>query len=159
MVRLRRRPAPAVRVVLGGFIAPAQNVLITSSLAEPATAVNVVEGEHVRKRRARRLDTSDLEAQYEADLHAALAADANAAKQVYVGAQTIRAGKSDVAAATSTLAQAWQKLQLDQTNLTRDTQLLASGYIAQQTADAQAQTVASDRSAAAAAQANLDSGA
>jgi len=142
---------------LGGFIAPAQNVLITSSLSEPAAAVDVVEGRRVRKGDVlATFDVSDLQAEYEADLHAALAADANAAKQVYAGAQTIGSGQSGVATAASTLAQAQQKLQLDQTNLTRDTQLLASGYIAQQTADAQAQTVAGDSSAVTAAQAALD---
>jgi multidrug efflux pump subunit AcrA (membrane-fusion protein) len=142
---------------LGGFIAPAQNVLITSSLGEPALAVNAVEGQKVRKGDVlATFDVSDLEAQYQADLHAALAADANASKQVYAGAQTIGSGQSGVATAASTLAQAQQKLQLDQTNLTRDTQLLASGYIAQQTVDAQAQTVAGDRAALTAAQAALD---
>ncbi|MGD0473971.1 MAG: efflux RND transporter periplasmic adaptor subunit [Candidatus Velthaea sp.] len=141
---------------LGGFIAPAENVLITSSLSEPATAVNVVEGQQVRKGDVLAVfDVSDLQAQYEADLHAALAADANAAKQVYAGAQTIGAGQSDVATAAATLAQAQQKLQLDQTNLTRDAQLLVSGYVAQQTVDAQAQTVAADRSALSAAQVAL----
>jgi multidrug efflux pump subunit AcrA (membrane-fusion protein) len=142
---------------LGGFIAPAQNVLITSLLNEPAADVNVVEGQHVRKGDVlATFDVSDLQAQYQADLHAALAADANASKQVYTGAQTIGSGQSDLITATSTLAQAQQKLRLDQLNLTRDTQLLASGYIAQQTADAQAQTAASDRAAVSAAQAALD---
>jgi HlyD family secretion protein len=78
---------------LGGFIAPAQNVLITSSLNEPAATVNVVEGQQVRKGDVlATFDVSDLQAQYQADLHSALAADANASKQVYAGAQTIGAG-------------------------------------------------------------------
>jgi multidrug efflux pump subunit AcrA (membrane-fusion protein) len=143
---------------LGGFIAPAQNVLITSSLNEPVATVNVVEGQQVRKGDVlATFDVSDLQAQYQADLHSALAADANASKQVYAGAQTIGTGQSDVATATSALAQAQQKLQLDQANLSRDTQLLANGYIAQQAADAQTQTVAGDRAAVTAAQAALNS--
>jgi multidrug efflux pump subunit AcrA (membrane-fusion protein) len=143
---------------LGGFIAPAQNVLITSSLTEPAAAVNVVEGQRVRKGDVlATFDAADLRAQYQADLHAALAADANASKQVFAGAQTIGTGQSGVATAASALAQAQQKLQLDETNLARDRQLLANGYISQQTVDAQAQMVAGDSAVAGAAQSALNS--
>jgi multidrug efflux pump subunit AcrA (membrane-fusion protein) len=141
---------------LGGFIAPAQNVLVSSSLSEPALSVNVVEGQHVRKGDVlATLDVADIEATYQADVHAALEADANASKQVFAGAQTIGTGQRDVTAAAATLAQAKQKLQLDQLNLDRYAQLLKQGYIAQQTQDAQAQTVAGDTSAVSAAQAGL----
>ncbi len=143
---------------LGGFIAPAQNVLISSSLTEPAQSVNVGEGQHVRKGDVlASFNVDDLTAEYQADLHAALAADANAAKQIYAGAQTIGSGASALTTAAATLAQANQKLQLDQLNLTRDTQLVSQGYISQQTQDTQAQTVASDRAAVAAAQAGVAS--
>ncbi len=141
---------------LGGFIAPSQNVSISTSLAEPASSVRVVEGDRVTKGEIlATLDVTDLQATYEADLHAAREADAAATKQVYAGAQTIGTGHSDVSTAASTLAEANQKLRLDDLNLTRDEQLSKSGYIAQQTTDSQAQTVASDRSAVVADEAAL----
>jgi multidrug resistance efflux pump len=143
---------------LGGFIAPGQNVLITSALSEPAASVNVTEGEHVSRGDVlATFDVSDLRATYEADLHAALQADANAAKQQFAGAQTISAGSSAAANATSTLAQAKQKLALDDLNLTRDAQLVKQQYIAQQAYDAQAQVVASDQASVSAATAALNS--
>src|ERR1700738_1853751 len=52
------------RTVLSGIIAPLQNVGITSSLAEPADAVYVNEGDRVsRGQQLALLDTADLRAQ------------------------------------------------------------------------------------------------
>jgi multidrug efflux pump subunit AcrA (membrane-fusion protein) len=65
---------------LGGFIAPAANVSISSSLSEPAAEVDVVEGQHVLAGQTLAvLDVSDMLAEYEADVHAASEASAASA--------------------------------------------------------------------------------
>src|ERR1700761_9236353 len=58
------------RLTISGILAPAQNVAISSNLAEPADAVNVQEGDHVRKGQVlAQLDTTDLRATLAFDLH------------------------------------------------------------------------------------------
>ena len=130
---------------LGGFIAPAANVSVSSSLAEPAAEVDVVEGQRVLAGQTLAvLDVSDMQAEYEADVHAASEASANASKQRYSGAQTIGTGVSNVANARSTLIQAREKERLDRINLARDADLLRQQYISQQTYDSQLTTVRED---------------
>ena len=133
---------------LGGFIAPSANVSISSSLTEPAAEVDVVEGQRVRAGQTLAvLDVSDMRAEYEADVHAASEADANASKQFFSGAQTIGTGVSNVANARSTLLQAKQRERLDRVNLARDADLLRQEYISKQTYDAQFAMVQEDAAA------------
>ena len=133
---------------LGGFIAPSANVSISSSLTEPAAEVDVVEGQRVQAGQTLAvLDVSDLQAEYEADVHAASQAEANASKQFFAGAQTIGTGVSNVANARSTLLQAEERERLDRVNLARDADLLRQEYISKQTYDSQFATVQEDAAA------------
>ena len=133
---------------LGGFIAPSANVSISSSLTEPATEVDVVEGQRVQAGQTLAvLDVSDLRAEYDSDMHAASESDANASKQFFAGAQTIGTGVSNVANARSTLIQAQERERLDRVNLARDAELLRQEYISQQTYDGQLATVQEDEAA------------
>jgi HlyD family secretion protein len=133
---------------LGGIIVPFQNVQMQSNLAEPVDAVYVNEGDHVKAGEVlARLDTRDLEAQLRSDFGTA-ASDAAKATQTYDQADltivqnnnTVTSAKSAVRSAQSTLATA-------RLNLSRDAQLLKSGYISQQTYDAQNVVVRTDASA------------
>ena len=152
-------PAPAKTVTaqtgtvaqvreLGGFIAPSANVSISSSLTEPTAEVDVVEGQRVEAGQTLAvLDVSDMQAEYEADVHAASEAEANASKQFFSGAQTIGTGVSNVAGAESTLIQAKERERLDRVNLVRDADLLRQQYISKQTYDSQLATVQEDEAA------------
>jgi RND family efflux transporter MFP subunit len=150
---------------ISGVIAPLQNVAITSQLAEPADDVRVNEGDRVRAGEVIAvLDTEDLRAQLaqaqatvETDIRTAAAADAKVTQSRYTQRLNIGQSSDQVRAASAALAQAQQTLANDGTNLTRDRQLLADGYIAQSQYDQQATQVANDRSAVRTAQANLQS--
>lgn len=131
--------------VLGGIIVPYQNVQVQSNLAEPADEVLVNEGDHVRAGQVlARLDTRDLQANLRSDLGTA-ASNAAKATQTYDQADltivqnsnTVNSAKSSVRSAQATLATA-------RLNLARDAQLLKSGYISQQTYDAQNVVVRTD---------------
>ena len=144
--------------VLAGHIAPRQNVAISSSLAEPAARVYVVEGDRVKRGALLAVfDVSDLAANLDAQERSAAEADANAVKQGYASAQTIGQGVGLADQARAGLAQAQEKLRLDALTLSRNEGLLAQGFIAQQTVDEQRETVRSDRAAVASAQAALTS--
>ncbi len=150
---------------ISGVIAPLQNVAITSQLAEPADDVRVNEGDRVRAGEVIAvLDTEDLRAQLaqaeatvETDIRSAAAADAKVTQSRYTQRLNIGQSGDQVRAASAALAQAQQTLANDGTNLTRDRQLLADGYIAQSQYDQQATQVANDRAAVRTAQANLES--
>jgi multidrug efflux pump subunit AcrA (membrane-fusion protein) len=161
-------PSPAVleallgsvapRHQLGGTVAPLQNVGISSSLSEPASAVLVREGQRVNAGDVlATFDVSDLEAQLDADLRSADEADANATKQRFQSIQTIVAGVGNSGQAQATLTQAQTKLSLDRVTLQRDEQLLAQQFIARQTVDEARQTVEADVQQIASAQAALTS--
>jgi multidrug efflux pump subunit AcrA (membrane-fusion protein) len=148
----------APRRQLGGTVAPLQNVGISSSLSEPASAVFVREGQRVTAGEVLAIfDVGDLQAQLDADLRSADEADANATKQRFQSIQTIVAGVGTSGQAQATLAQAQTKLRLDQLTLRRDEQLLAQQFIARQTVDQARQTVEADVQQIASAQAALDS--
>jgi multidrug efflux pump subunit AcrA (membrane-fusion protein) len=118
-------------LTISGIIAPYQNVMLSSNLAEPADAVPVNEGDHVARGQVlARLDTSDLEAQLASD-------EANATHTLYQGKLSISQG-------VDALRQAETTLHTDRLNLLRDQQLFHQGYIARQTLDAQIETVRND---------------
>jgi RND family efflux transporter MFP subunit len=150
---------------ISGVIAPLQNVAITSQLVEAADSVRVNEGDRVAAGEViAQLDTADLRAQLaqaeatvETDIRSAASADAKVTQSRYTQRLTIGQGNDQVRAASAALAQAQQTLANDQANLTRDRELLASGYVAQSQYDQQATQVANDRSAVRTAQANLES--
>jgi multidrug efflux pump subunit AcrA (membrane-fusion protein) len=130
---------------LGGTAAPLQNVGVSSTLTEPASAVFVREGQAVHRGEIlARLDVADLQAQLDADLRSADEADANVSKQRFQSAQTIVQGVGSADQASAALAQSRQKLRLDQLTLQRDEALLAQTFIARQTVDEQRETVTSD---------------
>jgi multidrug efflux pump subunit AcrA (membrane-fusion protein) len=131
---------------LPGVIAPFQNVAITSTLAEPADTVNVQEGDHVTKGEViAQLDTADLEANLQADLDNAQSYAANTSHLHYAGALAITQGVNGVSSAQAMLAQARKTLANDQTNLTRDQQLLKNGYVALQVVQQQETLVVTDQ--------------
>lgn len=148
---------------ISGVIAPLQNVAITSQLAEPADSVLVNEGNRVRAGEVIAvLDTADLRAQLAqaqatvlTDQRTAESDDAKVVQARYTQRLNIGTGSDQVLSARAALAQANQTLSNDQLNLTRDQQLLTSGYVAQQTVDQQVTTVNNDRSAVRTAEANL----
>jgi HlyD family secretion protein len=150
---------------ISGIIAPYQNVAITSALSEPTDQVRVIEGDHVRAGEVIAvLDTADLRAQLaqaqsvvDSDIRNAASMDAKTVQTQYTARLNIGQGGYQVHAMRAALAQAQQTLKNDQANLVRDQQLVATGYIAQQTVDQQNTTVINDRAAVRTAQANLSS--
>jgi HlyD family secretion protein len=150
---------------ISGVIAPLQNVAITSQLVEAADSVPVNEGDRVHAGQVIAvLDTADLRAQLAqaqatvvTDQRTAESDDAKVTQSRYTQRLNIDQGGDQVQTARAALAQANQTLTNDELNLTRDQQLLTSGYVAQQAVDLQATTVANDRSAVRTAQASLQS--
>ena len=150
---------------ISGIIAPLQNVAITSQLAEPADSVNVNEGDHVRAGQVIAvLDTADLVAQLaqaqatvQTDARNAASADAKVAQARYTQRLNIGQSSDQVRAAQAAVAQAEQTLANDTLTLSRDRQLLASGYIAQSQYDQQATQVKNDQAAVRSAEATLQS--
>jgi HlyD family secretion protein len=143
---------------LAGIVAPYQNVAIQSTLAEPADAVYVREGDSVHAGQVlAQLDTSDLEAQMQSDLATANSNHANTTHTVYQGSLSIAQGEDTVRTDEAAVRQAQQTLTNDQTNLSRDQNLLAQGYISQQSVDAQSTLVRNDQQALSSADANLAS--
>jgi RND family efflux transporter MFP subunit len=148
---------------IAGFIAPYQNVAITSALSEPVDKVLVNEGDHVRAGQVLAiLNTADLQAQLAqaqatvvSDIRNADSDDAKVQQTKYTATLNIGTGNNSVTSSRAALAQAQQTLANDKVNLQRDQQLVASGYIAQQTVDQQQTTVVNDEAAVRNAQANL----
>ena len=149
--------------IISGFIAPLQNVAITSALSEPTDRVLVNEGDHVRAGQVLAvLDTADLRAQLAqaqatvvSDERTAASNDAKVVQTRYTATLNIGSGNNQVTSAQAALAQAKQNLANDQLNLTRDKQLVAQGYLAQQTLDQQQTTVVNDQAAIRNAEANV----
>ena len=150
-------PPPSVRTVaampgvahpsllLSGIVAPAQSVALSSSLAEPALAVNVQEGDRVRQGQVLAvLDTTDLRATLEYDMQNAQSNEALTAQNVYSGQQSISQGNDQVRQAQVTLANA-------QRDLARYQQLYRQGYLSQQQYQTQLTTVQNDQAALASA--------
>lgn len=131
---------------LPGVIAPYQNVAIQSTLVEPTDSVTVQEGDHVRAGQLlAQLDTSDLEANLQADLATASSDAANTSHLKFAGSLAITQGVNGVSQSQAALSQATKTLGTDSTNLTRDQQLYAKGYVALQVLQAQQTLVANDQ--------------
>lgn len=142
---------------LPGIIAPLQDVALSTTLTEPADAVNVQEGDIVRKGEVLAvLDTADLRAELESDIRTAQSDHAKTVQTQYTASLNITQGTDQVRSAQAALLQAQVTLHNDQLNLTRDQQLLAQGFMAQQTVDQQATTVRNDQQAVRSDQAALE---
>jgi HlyD family secretion protein len=150
---------------LSGVIAPLQNVAISSSLTEPTDAVNVNEGDHVTRGEVLAvLDTADLRANraqaqstVETDIRTAASLDAKVTQARYTARLNIDQGGDQVKTARAALLQARQTLAEARIDLQRDRQLLANGYISQQTVDQQVTTMQNDAEQVRSAQASLQS--
>jgi multidrug efflux pump subunit AcrA (membrane-fusion protein) len=171
-VRPTSPPIPTVQVkhgtvratsTISGVIAPFQNVMLSSSLTEPADSVSVNEGDRVRAGQVLAvLDTADLRANLdqarstvETDLRNAASADAKVSAVQYQGELAIEQGHDQVQAARAALAQAQHTLAQASQDLDRDRRLLANGYVAQQQFDQQQTTAAVDAAQVRSAEANL----
>jgi multidrug resistance efflux pump len=149
-----------VRPVLSiaGIIAPLQNVALSSALSEPVDSVPVQEGQRVQSGQTLAvLDTRDLSANLEADERTVASDRAKIDQTRYQASLAIGQGGDQVTSARAALSQARQTLIQDQSNLIRDRQLVAQGYISQQALDQQATLVSNDQSAARSSQASLAS--
>ena len=143
---------------LAGIVAPYQNVAIQSTLSEAADAVNVQEGDRVTKGQVlAQLDTADLVAALNADLATAASARANTSHSTYQGSLAISQGVDQLSSAESAVRQAQETLDKDTIDLNRSKQLVAQGYLAEQTYRDQIATVRNDAQAVAAARAALNS--
>jgi multidrug efflux pump subunit AcrA (membrane-fusion protein) len=148
---------------ISGVIAPYENVAITSSLSEPVDKVNVLQGDYVHAGQVLAvLDTADLQAELaqakgvlDTDTRTAQADEATVAQARYTQTLNIGTGNDTVKSARATVLQAKQALANDQLNLARDRELLANGYVAQQTVDQQVTTVVADEASIRTANANL----
>lgn len=148
---------------ISGVIAPYENVAITSSLSEPVDAVNVLQGDYVHAGQVLAvLDTADLRAEMaqaqgvlDTDIRTVQADEATVSQTRYSQTLNIGTGNDAVKSARAAVVQAKQSLANDQLNLVRDRQLLANGYVAQQTLDQQVTTVVADEAAIRTADANL----
>jgi multidrug efflux pump subunit AcrA (membrane-fusion protein) len=90
-----------------GVVAPYQNVAIQSTLTEPTDSVPVQEGDHVRAGQLlAQLDTSDLQANMNADLASASADAVNTSHLQFSGVLSITQGTNGVSSAQAALTQA-----------------------------------------------------
>jgi RND family efflux transporter MFP subunit len=141
---------------LAGIVAPYQNVAVQSSLSEPTDAVYVREGDSVHAGEVLALlDSADLQAQLQSDLATANSNHANTVHTVYQGSLSIAQGVDTVRSDEAAVRQAQKTLGNDSLNLTRDRNLLAQGYVSQQSVDAQATLVQNDQQALNTADSNL----
>ena len=148
---------------LAGVVAPYQNVAISSTLTEPADAVNVQEGDVVHRGEVlAQLDTADLEAALQSDVAQAQSDRASTTHNVFAGSLSIAQGVDGLQSAQTSALQAQANLTRDQTDLHRYQQLLRNGYIAEQqvaqqqtTVNDDAQTLRSNLAAVASARSNV----
>ncbi len=148
---------------LAGVIAPYQNVAVSSTLTEPADAVNVAEGDVVHRGEVlAQLDTADLNAALQSDLAQAQSDHAATSHNSFAGSLSIAQGVDSLRTAQTAIGQAQANLARDTTDLHRYQQLLQNGYIAEQqeaeqqtTVNDDAQTLRADQAAAASAASNV----
>jgi HlyD family secretion protein len=148
---------------LAGVIAPFQNVAVSSTLTEPADTVNVAEGDVVHRGEVlAQLDTADLNAALQSDLAQAQSDHAATSHNAFAGSLSISQGVDGLHSSQAAVQQAQENLARDTTDLHRDQQLLANGYIAEQQAAQQqttvnddAQTLRADQAAVASASSNV----
>jgi HlyD family secretion protein len=145
-------------LTISGIIAPYQNVMLSNALSEPASAVNVNEGDHVHRGEViATLDVSDLQAQYESDVHAANSDVAKTSQTVYTAQQTIAQEPNTVKAAREALTQAQANLKQDNLNLNIDRALERQGYLSTQALQTQQTQTNVDTATVRSDQAALDS--
>jgi multidrug efflux pump subunit AcrA (membrane-fusion protein) len=148
---------------LAGVIAPYQNVAISSTLTEPADAVNVAEGDVVHRGEVlAQLDTADLVAALQSELAQAQSDHAATSHNKFAGSLSIDQGVDSLRSAQTAVQQAQANLARDTTDLRRYQQLLQNGYIAEQqeaqqqtTVNDDAQTLRADQAAVASAASNV----
>jgi multidrug resistance efflux pump len=128
------RPATIHPILtISGIIAPYENVTLSNNLTEPTAAVYVNEGDHVRRGDLLAvLDTSDLQAQYEAAVHTASSDDSKADQSVYSAQQTIQQAPQNVATAREAYNQSQANFNQAQADLARDRALESQGYVSAQ---------------------------
>ncbi len=144
--------------VLPGTIAPFQNVAISNTLAEPASAVFVPEGQTVRRGEVLAvLATDDLRANLEALHKAYVEAQTRIDQMRYQANLAILQGGDQVRSARAALQQAQATLTQAESDYARDKDLFDQGAIAQQTLQQQATLVTTDAKAAQSAEATLAS--
>ncbi len=142
---------------LPGLIAPHQNVGLSSSLAEPAVAVNVREGDAVHQGEVIAvLATDDLEASLQSALQTAQEYRAKTAQTAYSGRLAIGQGGNQVRVARATLSQAQVTLVQAQQLLGREEQVSGT-YLPVSTVEQQRTLVATDAQSVRSAQASLAS--
>ncbi len=145
-------------LTLAGIIAPYQNVAITGSLSEPTLRVNVNEGDRVTKGEVLAVqDVSDLQANLASQISLAQSDQARIAQTKYTADLNFGQNPDAVRQARAALVQAQQTLAQARSDLQRDAQLVANGYISQQQYVQQQTTVANDVAAVRSAQAALSS--
>jgi multidrug efflux pump subunit AcrA (membrane-fusion protein) len=146
------RPA----LTIPGAIAPYQTVALSNSITEPAAAVYVQEGDHVRKGQIlAQLVVDDLEANLSSALQTAHADQSRLAEADYNAQLAFAQAPQQVQASQATVQQAKATLEEAVLNLKRDAQLVSEGYLPQQNYDEQAVVVQNDQQAVAAAQSSL----
>ncbi len=146
----------APQSLLGGLIAPYQNVQVTNTLIEPTDDVYVVEGQHVTQGQLLALlDTKDLAAQLQSRLGTIASDEAKTKQTMLQSGLTIDQNSNSINAAQAAVRQAQQTLSNDTTTQNRDALLLKQGYLAQSTYDQQHTVVTNDQQAVRSAQVNL----
>jgi multidrug efflux pump subunit AcrA (membrane-fusion protein) len=146
------RPA----LTIPGAIAPFQTVALSNSITEPAAAVNVQEGDHVRRGQVlAQLAVDDLEASLNSALQTAQADQSRLAEAGYNAQLTFAQAPQQVRASQASVQQAKATLDEAVLNLKRDQQLVSQGYLPQQNYDEQVVVVRNDQQALASAQATL----
>jgi len=144
--------------VLPGTIAPFQNVAISNTLAEPASAVFIQEGQTVRRGEVLAvLATDDLRANFEALHKAYVEAQTRIDQMRYQANLAILQGGDQVRSARAALQQAQATLAQAESDYARDKDLFDQGAIAQQTLQQQATLVTTDAKAVQSAHATLAS--
>ncbi|MBV8149786.1 MAG: efflux RND transporter periplasmic adaptor subunit [Candidatus Eremiobacteraeota bacterium] len=145
-------------LTISGIIAPYQNVMLSNTLAEPTAQVNVNEGDKVHRGEVIAvLDTSDLQAQYESDMHTANSDVAKTQQTVYTAQQTIAQAPNTTSSARAALLQAQANLRQANSDLAIDTALEKQGYLSSQALRTQQTLVNVDEAAVRSNQAALNS--
>ena len=157
-VSVAKETVVAPAETLAGTATPYQNVAIQeTSLSEPALSVDVNEGDIVHRGDVLAvLNTDDLQASLRADLANARSYGARVSEYTYQGVETISQSGDQVRYDRAAAAQAQATLRNDETNLGRDRQLYAQGYISLQTLQQQQTQVRTDEGAVASANANMN---
>jgi multidrug efflux pump subunit AcrA (membrane-fusion protein) len=146
------RPA----LTIPGAIAPYQTLALSNAITEPAVAVYVQEGDHVRQGQViAQLAVDDLQANLASALQTASADRSRLAEARYNAQLTFAQAPQQVNASVAAVQQAKATLEEAVLNLQRDQKLVAQGYLPQQNYDEQAVVVTNDQQAVTSAQAAL----